>query len=54
MHITPPVLYNASIYRDENGRVTGVFAAARDITELKKAEEKLRHLQMLLNRQTML
>jgi PAS domain S-box-containing protein len=33
-HITP-VLYNASIYRDENGRVTGVFAAARDITELK-------------------
>lgn len=42
-HITP-VLYNASIYRDENGRVTGVFAAARDITELKKAEEKIKAL----------
>ncbi|QIB91414.1 PAS domain-containing sensor histidine kinase [Methanosarcina mazei] len=42
-HITP-VLYNASIYRDENGRVTGVFAAARDITELKKTEEKIKAL----------
>ncbi|AKB71061.1 sensory transduction histidine kinase [Methanosarcina mazei C16] len=39
-----PVLYNASIYRDENGRVTGVFAAARDITELKKTEEKIKAL----------
>ncbi|MGZ7134462.1 MAG: PAS domain S-box protein [Methanobacterium sp.] len=39
-HITP-VLYNASVYRDESGRVIGVFAAARDITELKKAEERL-------------
>ena len=37
-HITP-VLYNASVYRDENGEVIGVFAAARDITERKKAEE---------------
>ncbi|AKB27682.1 sensory transduction histidine kinase [Methanosarcina siciliae T4/M] len=36
-----PVLYNASIYRDESGKVIGVFAAARDITELKKAEEIL-------------
>ena len=34
-----PVLYNASVYRDEAGNVTGVFAAARDITERKKAEE---------------
>ncbi|MGZ7116605.1 MAG: PAS domain-containing sensor histidine kinase, partial [Methanobacterium sp.] len=39
-HITP-VLYNASVYRDESGRVIGIFAAARDITELKKAEEGL-------------
>ena len=40
-HITP-VLYNASVYRDENGEVIGVFAAARDITERKKAEAALR------------
>ena len=39
-----PVLYNASIYRDESGEVIGIFAAARDITELKKAEEKIQIL----------
>ena len=32
------VLYNASLYRDEDGRVLGVFASARDVTEHKKAE----------------
>lgn len=32
------VLYNATVYRDESGNVEGVFAAARDITELKKAQ----------------
>ncbi|AKB47299.1 sensory transduction histidine kinase [Methanosarcina sp. Kolksee] len=37
-----PVLYNASIYKDENGAVIGAFAAARDITERKKAEELLK------------
>ena len=36
------VLYNASIYRDESGQVIGVFAAARDITERKRAEDALR------------
>lgn len=36
------VLYNATVYRDQAGRVTGVFAAARDITERKRAEEELR------------
>jgi PAS domain S-box-containing protein len=40
-HITP-VLYNASVYRDVNGGVIGVFAAARDITKRKKAEEALK------------
>ena len=34
------VLYNASIYRSPEGEVQGVFAAARDITERKKAEEQ--------------
>jgi len=36
------VLYNASVYRDDDGHVRGVFAAARDITERKKAESALR------------
>ena len=34
------VLYNASIYRNPEGEIQGVFAAARDITELRKAEEQ--------------
>jgi PAS domain S-box-containing protein len=32
------VLYNAAVYRNEAGEIQGVFAAARDITERKKAE----------------
>jgi PAS domain S-box-containing protein len=36
-----PVLYNASVYKDEFGEVLGVFAAARDITEIQRAEEIL-------------
>ncbi|TAK64885.1 PAS domain S-box protein [Methylobacter sp.] len=36
------VLYNASVYRDENGDVLGVFAAARDITERKLMEDELK------------
>jgi len=39
---TIPVLYNASVYKNEAGEVIGVFAAARDITERKKAEEILK------------
>ncbi len=39
-----PVLYNATVYRDEAGQVLGVFAAARDITERKRAEEEVRQL----------
>lgn len=36
------VLYNAVIYKNETGEVQGVFAAARDITENKKMNEKLK------------
>ncbi len=35
------VLFNASVYRNEKGEVAGVFAAARNITERKRAEEEL-------------
>lgn len=38
------VLYNATVYRDETGEVIGAFAAARDVTERKKAEEEVRPL----------
>ena len=34
------VLYNASLYRNERGEIQGVFAAARDVTELKSAEQE--------------
>ncbi|HEX9023896.1 MAG TPA: GAF domain-containing protein, partial [Geobacteraceae bacterium] len=36
-----PVLYNAALYHDETGKVLGVFAAARDITERKLAEAQI-------------
>jgi PAS domain S-box-containing protein len=39
-----PVLYNAAVYNDDTGKVIGVFAAARDITERKKAEDEIRKL----------
>jgi len=35
------VLYNASVYKDGGGNVLGVFAAARDVTARKQAEEAL-------------
>ena len=44
-HVTP-VLYNATIYHDEKGRVSGIFAAARDITERKRVEEALRESEL--------
>ena len=45
---TTDVLYNAAVYRNENGEVHGVFAAARDITERKAAEVR----QNVINRLT--
>ncbi len=38
------VLYNATIYKNEAGEVQGVFAAARDVSERKRAEEEIRKL----------
>jgi len=35
------VLYNASVYRDVDGKVLGVFAAARDITDRKQIDRIL-------------
>ncbi len=39
---TTIVSYNASTFRDAAGKLQGVFAAARDITEQKKLEQQLR------------
>jgi len=41
------VLYNASIYRNAEGEVEGVFAAARDVTERKILEKKLQDSERL-------
>ena len=39
------VLYNAAVYRNQAGKVQGVFAAARDVTYQKRLEESLREAQ---------
>ncbi len=41
------VLYNAATYYDEAGRVQGIFAAARDITERKALEKQLNEKERL-------
>lgn len=50
------VLYNASVYRDTDGAIAGVFAAARDVSELKRTERELikhrEHLQELVEART--
>ena len=50
------VLYHARLYRDEGGAVEGVFAAARDVTERKQAEQELsvyrQHLEDLVAERT--
>ncbi len=42
------VLYNLSLYSGSKGEVAGIFAAARDITEKKIAEQKMQEQQELL------
>lgn len=37
---TVDVLYNATVYSNESGKDQGVFAAARDVTELRAAERR--------------
>jgi PAS domain S-box-containing protein len=44
------VLYNASTYRDQDGEVVGVFAAARDVGELRRAEAEVLALNAGLER----
>jgi PAS domain S-box-containing protein len=48
-HVTE-VLYNASLYRDEEGRVQGAFATARDITARKRAEAEILELNAKLEK----
>ena len=43
-----PVAYNASLYRNAEGDVAGVFAGARDLTRLKESEKQLLRLNMAL------
>jgi PAS domain S-box-containing protein len=42
------VLYSATTYADESGELQGVFAAARDVTERKRAETEIRELNATL------
>lgn len=37
-----PVHFNAAVYRNEAGKVLGIFASARDITERLSAEARIR------------
>lgn len=45
-----PVLFNASVYRDESGAIVGVVAAARDIAGRKRVEEALRQANVTLEK----
>ncbi|MDD5454856.1 MAG: PAS domain S-box protein [Candidatus Ratteibacteria bacterium] len=40
-HLTP-VLYNASVYKNETGEVAGIFASAKDITQRRLAEDAVK------------
>lgn len=40
------VEYNATVFRNETGELQGVFAAARDVTERRALEDKLRKMSL--------
>lgn len=44
------VLYNATLYHDAKGEVKGVFAAARDVTELNRAHDALKRANVELEK----
>jgi len=50
------VLYNATVYKDPQGNILGVFAAARDVTELKRTQDELerhrKYLEQLVEERT--
>ncbi len=43
------VLYNASVYKDVNGNILGVFAAARNVTESNRLMRELKETKNLLD-----
>ncbi len=43
------VLYNATVYRSEDGEIQGVFAAARDVTEHNEIERRTYATSAILN-----
>jgi PAS domain S-box-containing protein len=45
---TTEVVYNATLYKNETGQVQGVFAAARDVTEHNRIENRARITNVLL------
>jgi PAS domain S-box-containing protein len=50
------VLYNATLYKNEAGKIEGIFAAARDVSARKKTEAELQtyreHLEELVRERT--
>jgi PAS domain S-box-containing protein len=46
------VLYNAAVHRDSSGKVPGLFAAARDVTEQTLAQAELAKQAKVLDRLT--
>ena len=46
------VLYNASVYTDTQGKVLGVFAAARDVTAQRRAESQIAEQRKIAEQRT--
>lgn len=51
--VVTDVLYNATLYHNDKGEVKGVFAAARDVTELNRANEALKQVNVELERRVL-